>query len=278
MSNKKSSIPFVDFGGQGKTIHFAHANGYPPGGYRQFIQPFLTNHKVIASLYRPLWGGRSPSEVKDWTIYADDLIRFMEEKGLKNVIGMGHSMGGTITCIAAIKRPDLFQQLVLLDPVIFSFKASLLTNFLPNSLLKRVVPIAKTAMRRKDQWASREEVYSSWRTKKVFKRLSDSVLKDFIHHAVVPDNKGNFTLAFSKEWETQVYVTAPYIFGKLLQLKMPITVVKAEKHSVLQAGLWAKWQKEQPTTKFLEYKDSGHLIPMEHPSDLANLLIQSIST
>lgn len=279
MSSKQiTSIPFHDFGGKGPTIHFAHANGYPPGGYQQFLKPFTKQHQVIASTFRPLWGGRHPSEVKNWKTYADDLIQFLDQQQLKNIIGMGHSMGGTITAIAALKRPDLFAHLVLLDPVIFSKKQSLFTKFLPSSLLKRIIPIAKLSAKRRDNWSSKKEVYDSWRQKKVFKRFSDSVLQDFIHHAIVSDGKGSFTLAFSKEWETQVYVTAPYIFSDLLKMKMPMTVIKAEKQSVMTPEIWQKWKMTQPHTHFIKFRDAGHLVPMEYPVELSDMLRRALNS
>ncbi len=272
----KPKIPFHHFGGKGKIIHFAHANGYPPEGYKQFIQPFLKNHEIIASKYRPLWGGQSPSAVKSWHTFADDLIRFMDENGLKNVVGMGHSMGGTISSIAAMKRPDLFEQLVLIDPVIFPKKYNLWTKFLPNSFLKKMIPIAKASSKRRDQWNSKQEVFDSWRTKRVFKRFSDSVLSNFVDAAVVTSQQGGVTLAYPKAWETQVYITAPYIFSDLVKIKKPLTVIKGEYTNVITDSLWEEWKQKQPTAKFIEYKDAGHLIPMEYPVPLAETIIKQI--
>lgn len=274
--SEKPIIPFHNFGGKGKLIHFAHANGYPPEGYKQFVQPFLDNYEIIASKYRPLWGEQNPVELKNWSTFANDLIRFMDEKGLTNVIGMGHSMGGTISSIAAMKRPDLFEQLVLIDPVIFPKKYNLWTNFFPNSFLKRMIPIAKASSKRRDQWESKQEVFDSWRKKRVFKRFSDSVLTDFIDAAIVPSSKEGVTLAYPKAWETQVYVTAPYIFSDLVKIQIPLTVIKAEHTNVITDGLWDEWQQKQPAANLIEYKDAGHLVPMEYPVPLAETIMNQI--
>jgi len=274
--SKNPIIPFHHFGGEGKIIHLAHANGYPPEGYKQFIKPFLNDYEIIASKYRPLWGGQNPNAVKNWNTFADDLIRFMDEKGLTNVIGMGHSMGGTISSIAAMKRPDLFEQLVLIDPVIFPKKYNLWTKFFPNSFLKRMIPIAKASSKRRDQWENKQEVFDSWRKKRVFKRFSDSVLTDFIDAAIVPSQKGGVTLAYPKAWETQVYITAPYIFSDLVKIQIPLTVIKAEHTNVITDGLWDAWQQKQPNAHLIEHKDAGHLVPMEYPIPLAETIMKQI--
>jgi len=273
MSNKQTNIPFHHFGGKGRTIHFAHANGYPPEGYQQFIQNFTPNYQVIASKFRPLWGGQQPKEVKSWNTFANDLIRFLDKQGQKGVIGMGHSMGGTISVIAAIMRPDLFSQLVLVDPVIFPKRYAIMNKILPNLLLKKMIPIASISSKRRNHWASKEEVYNSWREKRVFKRFSDAVLHDFVNNAIIPATNGGVTLAFSREWETQVYLTAPFVFDKLKKLEIPIIVVRAEKTNVVSPEIWKEWQTKQPSTHFIDFKGAGHLVPMEFPKDLAKKIL-----
>jgi pimeloyl-ACP methyl ester carboxylesterase len=46
--------------------------------------------------------------------FVDDLIALMDELDIKDSIFMGHSMSGMIGCIASVKRPDLFERLILL--------------------------------------------------------------------------------------------------------------------------------------------------------------------
>ncbi|KAL3532422.1 hypothetical protein ACH5RR_005943 [Cinchona calisaya] len=47
--------------------------------------------------------------------FADDLIDLMEEMNLKSSVFVGHSMSGIVGCIASVKRPDLFNRLVLVS-------------------------------------------------------------------------------------------------------------------------------------------------------------------
>lgn len=45
--------------------------------------------------------------------FADDLIGLVDEMELKSTVFIGHSMSGMVGCIASVKRPDLFQRLLL---------------------------------------------------------------------------------------------------------------------------------------------------------------------
>ncbi|VFQ98477.1 unnamed protein product [Cuscuta campestris] len=45
--------------------------------------------------------------------FADDLVKLLEELNSKSCVFVGHSMSGIIGCIASVKRPDLFNKLIL---------------------------------------------------------------------------------------------------------------------------------------------------------------------
>jgi pimeloyl-ACP methyl ester carboxylesterase len=90
-------IPHHDFGGQGPILHFAHPNAYPPACFRQFLTPLTAHYHVTGIYHRPLWPGSRPEELTGWQLIADDLIRFFDQEGYRDVIGMGHSLGAVAT-------------------------------------------------------------------------------------------------------------------------------------------------------------------------------------
>lgn len=276
MSHKKFQIPFLDFGGAGNYIHFAHANAYPPGCYQQLINPFLDNYRVLGMHQRPMWPNSNPTNFRHWHQLADDLITFLEQQNIKQVIGAGHSMGGVVSAIAAIKRPDLFSKLILIDPVILDRKYALLTTLLPFFLRKKIVPIAKISAKRKDLWDNQQIVFESFRKKRVFKQFSDNALWDFVKAGTKPNGEGQVTLSYPKAWETQIYLTAPFILNKLIKLKIPIIAVKGEHSNVVTPDIWTSWQNAQPSNHFLEVPNSGHLVPMEYPQEVADFILKCL--
>ncbi len=271
------TIPFHNFGGTGSIVHFAHANAYPPGCYQQLFQPFLDNYKVLGMYQRPLWENSNPITFKSWHQLADDLILFFDQQQLKQVIGVGHSMGGVVSIIAAIKRPDLFSKLVLIDPVIFPKHYTQFTDLLPHFLRKRIIPMAKLSAKRRDIWANQQMVFDSFRTKKVFRGFSDSALWDFVKASTKANGNGQVTLTYPKKWETQVYITAPSLLKALKKLDIPILAIKGQYSNVITAAVWSEWKKAQPHNDFLEYPNSGHLVPMEYPAELAKWILEQLS-
>src|SRR5574340_598626 len=110
---------YTDHGGTGERLHFLHANGYPPGCYREFLDCLRQDYHVFGMLLRPLWENSRPEEIDDWNPLSDDLAQFLDQQKCGPVIGVGHSIGAIVSLRLAIQQPERFRVLVLLDPVLF---------------------------------------------------------------------------------------------------------------------------------------------------------------
>jgi pimeloyl-ACP methyl ester carboxylesterase len=272
-----AQIPFIDFGGEGPLLHFAHANAYPPGCYSQFIAGLTPHYRVLAIEQRPLWPHSRPEELDSWELVADDLIRFFEQEGLENVIGVGHSLGAVATMYAAVKRPSLFRQLILIEPV-----------FLPPELLKMAaanpdgaykLPLVHVAQNRRNRWASRQEAFDRFRSKSVFSRFSDEVLWDYVNHAIHEDAAGEFTLTYPREWEARIYAHPPLrVWEHLPQVQPPTLAIRAAESGTIMPAAWQLWQELQPAATFVEIPDTGHMLTMERPSHIAQTIINHLQT
>jgi pimeloyl-ACP methyl ester carboxylesterase len=98
-----------DWGGTGPVLHLAHANGFPPGSYRKLIEFLKPRYHVFTLRSRCLVPGTSPLGMRTWDEMADELAHALRAQGLEGVVGVGHSMGGVATLLAAVKDPGLFR-------------------------------------------------------------------------------------------------------------------------------------------------------------------------
>lgn len=271
-------IPRYDFGGSGDLIHFAHANAYPPGSYRLFIDALTPNYQVAGIVQRPLWPTSSPDDLTTWQLFAADLIRFMEQEGLRGVVGMGHSLGAVATMLAAVQRPDLFRALVLIEPV-----------FLPPHVLEMAaanpgasehLPLVQSARRRRNRWPSRQAAFDRFRTKSVFSRFSDEALWDYVNSGVRDDaDSGDVVLAFRRDWEAQIYALPPtMVWEEIPRITQPTLGIRGADSDTIMPASWQLWQEKQPADTFVAMPDTGHMVPMERPSALANTIHNFLQT
>lgn len=266
----------IDFGGSGPVLQLLHANAYTPECYQKFLAPLTDSFTVKAFRQRPLWQAESASQLGHWSLFADDLISMMDTAGQKQVIGLGHSLGGIATWLASIKRPDLFSQIILIDPVILPEKMVKMTKWVPFWIQKRKVPLIKIASNRRDQWPSRDEVRSHLGSKKVFQRFDPEVFEDFVNHGIV-DRNDHVTLAYPREWEARVYATAPNLWKIMPQTVVPTHIIKAQYSDVITNHTWGETQEQTKNASFYEMNNVGHLIPFEKPLILADYMSSFLS-
>ena len=273
------------FGRSGKPLHFLHANGFPPEAYRTFLSPFTTDYQVVASYLRPLWPEEDFQRFLDWTLFRNDLLDFFDHlhaytqldretwQGPNKVIGMGHSLGATVSLMAALQRPDLFRALVLIEPVLFPPWLSLLLETAGGwGVLERFHPLIRRTRRRKVRFASREAMFENYRGKTVFSGLSDRVLRDYVDGLAVQEGKG-VRLAYPPAWEARIYATAGFhnrqIWEQLPGLKPPVLVIRGETSDTLGRRAVQLFQHKLPEARVRELSGLGHLAPLEKPERTA---------
>ncbi len=263
--------------GKDQIIHFSHANGFPPLSYRCLLEQFEKEYQVIASELRPLWSPESEiKRVKSWQVFADDLIMYLDENVQQKVYGVGHSLGAVVTFFAAIKRPDLFNAVVLIEPAMLPATLIRLFYVLP-PVLKRQVPIIKKAWHRQDFWDSKQAAYEHYRRKRTFRRVSDEVLWDYIESGTKNTGDNGVTLKYSKAWEIHCYSLLPNIRHYLKKCQVPVLGIRAEESDSLFPSQWQRWKKANLPHKLVEIPNASHLVPFENPTAISELALDFIS-
>ena len=249
---------------------------WPPGSYRRMLERVSTRYSVKGIHWLPLVQPRRHRDFRDWHELVPDLISFIEDRLEPPVLAAGHSMGATLTMLAANRRPDLFRAIALVDPVILSLKYALSLRLTPDRWRTRI-PIVRKALGRPTDWASKQEAFDFHRKARVFRRVGDEVLADYIDHGVVETDDGRFTLAFAREWEARIYSTCPYVWPELRRCRTPMLAVRGVHSDVMSDDVWARWKKMKPDTRFVEFEDAGHLVPLERPADVGDALAEFFS-
>jgi len=266
---------FIDFGGEGSIVHFSHGNGFHPQSYRKFLDLLRVEYRVLASLHRPFWNSmEKTTEVSSLGVFADDLILSLESNVNEQVHGVGHSLGAIVTMLAAAKRPDLFKSVVLIDPVFMPTSLVMLFNMLPWVLQKRVSTINK-ALNRPDTWNSTDEAFEYHRKKRVFRRVDDDVLWDYIDAGTKTNEENRITLRCSKKWEAHCYMLVPNAWPSVAKCNVPVLGIRAADSDVLLPSAWRHWRKLAPSHQLVEVPNAGHLLPFELPGVVSDLIMRS---
>jgi len=265
-----------DFGGTGQPLHFLHANGYPPDCYKPLFELLKTEHHVFGMLLRPLWEDAKPEDISTWHPLSDDLLRFLAPPQPAPVIGVGHSIGGTVTLRAALRDPGKFRALVLIDPVLFVPRFMAMWHIIRTlGLGDRLHPLIAGATKRRRIFDDLETVFKGYRNRNVFRYMSDESLRAYIEGITRPKSDGGYELVYSPEWEVQIYRTNMHdfdIWRDLPKLEVPTLIIRgAETDTFLEDAARLVKQK-QPKVRIEALSQSTHILPLERPKEVFEMM------
>ncbi|MFA5619342.1 MAG: alpha/beta hydrolase [Weeksellaceae bacterium] len=117
--SKQTTLAYIEEGTGDQTLIFIHGLGsYLPAWNKNFME--LAKHYHCIAVDLPGYGKSSKGNYEySMTYYAGVIKEFIDKKQLKNVVLVGHSMGGQIAMTAALQYPDAVQKLVLIAPAGF---------------------------------------------------------------------------------------------------------------------------------------------------------------
>jgi pimeloyl-ACP methyl ester carboxylesterase len=260
-------------------LHFAHANGYPPEAYQPLMQILARDYEIIAMRDRSLWPGSDPNRLRDWEQFTDDQASFMEEHKLDGIIGAGHSLGGTTTLRLALQQPGKYRAVVLLDPVLFPPAFTPIWKLIFDyGLAYQLHPLARTTLKRRRSYPSRQAIFERYRSKTVFSRMDDRGLWAYIQAVSQESPDGQVHLVVSPEWEARIYVTAAIcdrqLWQTLASLQPPLLVLRGEHSDTFSARTARLIKSQLPQAVVKDIPSSGHLLPLERPEEVGRLIFQ----
>ncbi|MFT4769119.1 MAG: pimeloyl-ACP methyl ester carboxylesterase [Glaciecola sp.] len=267
--------PVVEkIGGKGAPLLFAHANGYPPGSYRELFMHLEDHFQINALEHRPLWGGREPPRRLKWQLFANDMLHAIESHYSEPVWVMGHSMGGVIAALAARQRAEKIAGLILLDPVFLPDRFVFATRFMSEKK-RQQMPMIRRALSRPEHFESHAAAFEFYRGKRAFKGLSDEALSHYVSASKAAIPGGGVQLRYSGAWEAAVYGSAPRARSLMKRMPVPTLALRGVDSDTLRPEIWTRWQHWQPQASFLEVP-GGHLFPLESPEATARATISYV--
>ncbi len=259
-------------------LHFTHANGIPSASYQKLFR-FLSNDFNVKAI--PMIGldPHYPVEYR-WEALVDQVILDIEQQfPQQQVIGLGHSFGSLLTLMAAYKKPQLFSQVIIMDPpFVIGPKAFLFEALqkLGSKSVDKLTPAAVTVKRR-DHWESLEQASQTLRPNRIFKDFDEQCFADFIECGLKVDPiRSGVTLAVPKQTEAKIFRTVPAWWWRTPRKapKMPIHLITAKNSHFYKQGLPQGVKK----TYGINYSvlEGSHMFPLEKPEQTADFVQQLI--
>lgn len=270
--------PLIELAGESgaPTLHLSPANGFPPQTYRPLLRR-LRRHHCVCLPPRALWGDQAPpAEYRDWGTDAADLLAGLAAHQLRDVVALGHSLGGIVSMLALLKTPSRFKALIMLDPPILLPEVLKAIGDAWDGDAVDHLPLVQGARRRRQIFASREDAFDRFRQKPVFADWSDEALWLYVRHGIVRcQDSGDFKLVWNTDWEAHYFATVyPHIWEALPKLAgaPPVLLVRGGESDTLVDEAYERAMSLAPTLEGIEMDGQGHLFPQAAPEETARLI------
>ena len=186
------------------TLLFVHATGFHGRVWDYHIARFPQHH-CIALEQRG--HGRSESvAASNWLTYGEDQVAFVEALGLRQVIGISHSMG-SFGMIMTAAQTEAFASLLLLDPTVFS--PEIYASPSPHKIGADDAEL-HPASKRRNSFASPQEMIERLQGKGAFHLYHPDILRDYCVHGLTQNAAGDYRLLCDPRVEAQVYICLLY--------------------------------------------------------------------
>lgn len=266
----------LDFGDPKRPVDlvFCHANGFNAATYRSILAPLASSLRILAPDLRghgastlPLTTGR-----RGWQDHVDDLAALLDTIEGPPVVLSGHSMGATLSILAAAERPEKVAGIVALDPVIWGRWA---VAALQLPLVRRLpgrIPLVKAALKRRARFDSREQALAAYRGRGAFKGWSDIMLADYLAAGLAPEGDG-FVLTCPPAWEASNYAAQSHDPWKAMRISgVPTRILKAEIGSTCTLRTPPR---DLPQVSVETVAGGTHFFPMLRPDVVRDALFEA---
>jgi len=258
---------------------FAHANGFHGLTYSKVFEPVAHDYRVILLDLRGHGCSTLPAPVealKNWHIYLDDVLAFLDALQEDRYILAGHSLGGVINFLAGQRRPEQTAGLLLAEPVLLRRSIGKMMSWGRSiGLTRRLIPLVRRAAERKTQFADRDAAYRNYHGRGAFKTWPDAILRDYVDGGFRDHADGHVELACDRAWEVATYQTQDNDIWKHARLaRFPIHVLRAERNSTVFPLMADRLKRILPQTIIETVPGTSHFLPMERPDAIASGLSQ----
>ena len=266
------------------TLLFVHATGFHGRIWDRVIEPLGDYHSI--ALEQRGHGRSEKRKIEHWRVVGEDVAAFVKALGLRNLIGVGHSMGAHALVDAAaqtgvIGHAGAFARLLLLDPTISdpeAYAAPAPHFDLPGGV--------HPAARRFNAFTSVHDMMERLAAKSAFPLYDPQTFRDYCEHGLVPSANGGMTLACPPEVEASVYMAArsnAAILDSVAAVDLPVLVVRARAPTgergimdFASSPTWPGLANRFPQGRELHWPDVTHFIPMQAPDAVIALAKQEI--
>lgn len=279
------SLCVFEWPGEGRPVVLAHATGFHARTW-DVVARRLPGHRVIAIDLRGHGRSDNPEPPIEWMRFGEDVAAVLRHLDIREAIGVGHSMGGHSTTVAASKEPGRLGALLLLDPVMMGNRPTMDDGEDSGSGTPPPPSAFHFVAKRRNEWGGPEEMVERFRDRFPYNVWAPGVLEDYARWGLLPNPDGEgYVLACPPAIEASIYGgggagSANLESEVLPKVTVPVRVVRARQRKPGEEAAPFSTSPTRPdlASMFAQGEDllmpeMSHFIPMQDPDFVARQVL-----
>jgi pimeloyl-ACP methyl ester carboxylesterase len=249
-------------------LHFAHANGVPSACYAKLFRALEPRFRVR---FVPKIGAdpRYPVEETCRGV-TEQVAHSIRAQCDGPVVGVGHSLGGITTFMAAHRYPELFERVIILDPPLFDGLPALMIGLLKAIGRADAITPAKKSQGRREHFPSREAVREALGKKALFRAFDRETFEDYLRFGFEDADDG-VRLAIPKAVEVAIFRITPHDWWRYRKLPVRGSLLLGAQSEFRTLGTTPRFARKHGLRH--EVVEGSHMFPLEHPLETAASII-----
>lgn len=248
-------------------IHFIHGNGFSVLTYAPFLFPLMNHYDLFLSSAQGHGDSTDGGDFRGWNQNAEYCLQAWQAHNhpWRKVrhIAMGHSFGGVLSALIVGSRRHGFDQLVMLDPVLFSRSMIGVMAFADFIGYGTINKLAEKTLKRRTQWRDRAEVVTSLEGKGMFAHWVKEALECYASDAIEVLNDTTVGLKCPPVIEAGIFSSYPrQLWRSLSRIDVPVVMLYGEKTYPFVQNAAIK-VKKMHSKSYIKQLPGGHCFMLE---------------
>ena len=266
-----------------KRIHLLHGTGFSAMTLGAMASQLPQDWSIWLTDVPGHGGSTQPTtKMPNWpkmaNTIADAIYQQANVKENGPLIGIGHSMGGVLTLLAAVKYPDLFSEIILLDPVLFQTEMIIAQQLMRATGTWRQRALVKSVANRNATWSSLAAMKESIANKSFYKSWHPQVISDYCESSSNTRQDNSVQLSCQPSWEASIFGSYPKgLWRAIYKVDIPVEILIANKSYFFIPKAVKRASK---INNIIQWQTFGqhHCFPMEEPIETAKKITDLINS
>ncbi|MBM4287519.1 MAG: alpha/beta hydrolase [Deltaproteobacteria bacterium] len=249
------------------TLLFIHGFGAASHYWRALEDYFASSYNTIALDLKGFGYSAKPRDGKyRLTDQAELLTAFIQEKNLRNIILVGHSMGGAVALLTTFRvKEPLIKGLILLDNASYAQEPPEFIRLLRTPVLNRLGPALLP-----DRFLVRRLLQQVFWDKE---KITDEMIRTYCTYLQLPG--AHYAL------RQTAYQIVPdnvdEIIDQTVRLKLPVLIIWGENDQILALSSGQRLHYDIKKSEFVIIPESGHNPHEEKPAETIRAMASFLS-